>query len=62
MDDNKKIYSSRIMAAVRQRMGLEPDDDSLDAAIMEMDPCHVFNELCTWEGLINYGPTLKSWI
>lgn len=44
-------YNDSIMEAVRQRMGLEEDDDSQDEKIMSMDKYKVFREYCLWYGL-----------
>lgn len=45
-------YMDEIMEAVRQRMGLEEDDESADKEIMQMDRSEVFKEYCEWNGLL----------
>lgn len=45
-------YMDEIMEAVRQRMGLEEDDESADEEIMQMDRSQVFKEYCLWHGLL----------
>lgn len=56
-----KTYSKKIMEAIRQRRGLEPDDGSKDGEIMNMAKQDVFNEYCIWEGLLcGYGYNLLN--
>lgn len=55
-------YSDEIMEACRQRRGLEEDDESQDDEIMAMDKSEVLDEVATWEGLLGYGDTIKSWV
>ena len=45
-------YIDEVMEAVRQRMGLEEDDESADEEIMQMDRSKVFKEYCLWNGLL----------
>ena len=45
-------YNDSIMEAVRQRMGLDEDDESQDEEIMSMDRAKVFREYCLWNGLM----------
>lgn len=47
-----KTYNDDIMYALRQANGLEEDDTSLDNKIMSMDKKEVFNQYCTWNGLL----------
>ena len=53
-----KTYSENIMRNVRQNLGLEEDDTSMDDYIMSLTPKSVFDKYCTWEGLLGYGYTL----
>lgn len=55
-------YPEYIMRKLRQRRDLEPDDKSEDKDINLMSPNEAFNEVCTWEGLINYGSTIREWV
>lgn len=59
--DNKK-YPESIMEAVRQRLDLEPHDDSQDDEIMAMSPNEVFDHVCNWNGLVGYSNTIKNWV
>lgn len=55
-------YSKEIMVAVRQNLGLEEDDESKDAEIMEMDKDEILDKVATWNGLLGYGNTIKTWV
>lgn len=51
-DVNMDKYIDEVMEAVRQRIGLEEDDESADEEIMQMDRSKVFKEYCLWNGLL----------
>lgn len=56
-----KIYSEKVMEALRQNRGLEPNDTSEDEEIMKMAKRDVFNQYCAWEGLLGgYGHMLLN--
>lgn len=55
-------YPEYIMQKLRQRRGLEEDDTREDSDINTLSPGEAFDEVCNWEGLINYGSTIKGWI
>jgi len=50
----QKQYSDFIMRAVRQNIGLEEDDASRDAEIMEMSGEEIVDRYLTWNGIIGY--------
>ena len=50
----QKQYSDFIMKAVRQNIGLEEDDTSRDAEIMEMSGEEIVDRYLTWNGIIGY--------
>ena len=50
----QKQYSDFIMRAVRQNIGLEEDDTSRDAEIMEMSGEEIVDRYLTWNGIIGY--------
>ena len=50
----KRRYSNFIMRAVRQNMGLDEDDTSMDDEIMEMDGEEVVSRYLEWEGILGY--------
>lgn len=54
----KRRYSNFIMEAVRQNMGLDEDDTSMDDEIMEMDGEEVVRRYLEWEGIIGYTSTI----
>lgn len=58
----KEKYSEEIMEDLRQRRGLEREDTSQDKKIMEMSKDEALDEVATWNGLIGYGNTIKTWI
>jgi len=55
-------YPENIMQKLRQRRGLEEYDTSEDQNINTMSPSEAFDDVCNWEGLINYSHTIKHWI
>jgi len=55
-----KGYPQRIMQVVRQRLGLDEYDKSLDEEIMQLSKNEVFEHWCEWEGLINYASKLRN--
>lgn len=55
-------YFDSIMMAVRQNLGLDFNNTSKDELINAMTRQEVFNRVCEWEGLINYGETIRDWI
>ena len=60
--ENKNRYPEHIMKTLRQRLGLEEDDASRDEFINTYSPSEAFEEVCNWEGLINYASEIKWWI
>ena len=50
----QKQYSDFVMRAVRQNIGLEEDDTSRDAEIMEMSGEEIVDRYLTWNGIIGY--------
>lgn len=45
-------YNDDVMKAVRQSLGLEEYDTSIDNDIMQMDKKDVFKHYCLWNGLL----------
>ena len=50
------------MGYLRQRLGLEADDTSVDTSINTMSRDDAFSEVLEWDGLIRYDTRIKSWI
>lgn len=57
-----KKYDECIMEELRQRKGLEPNDKYFDDEIMSMSKEEALDEICTWNGLIGFGSTVKTWV
>jgi len=57
-----ETYPEYIMCDLRQRRGLEEDDTSEDQSIMSMNKNRILDEVCNWNGLINYGSSIRGWI
>lgn len=55
-------YPNAIMEAVRQNLGLEETDESMDDEIEEMSKEEVLERVCSWNGLLGYGSTIKQWV
>lgn len=49
-----KTYNEDVMKAVRQSLGYDENDNSVDEVIMKMDKEEVFERYCTWNGLIGW--------
>ena len=52
-------YLKRI---IRQNLDLEPDDKSQDDIIEQMSNDELFNRRLEWEGIINWGNTIKRYV
>ena len=48
-------YPENIMRMVRGNLDLELDDTSRDGEIEAMSKQEMFNRVCNWDGLIDYG-------
>lgn len=57
-----KQYPDYIYESVRQRWGYDEHDDSCDADIDALDKTEVLNIVASWDGLIDYGPTILEWV
>ena len=55
-------YSEEVMKKVRQRLGVEEDDTSLDLDIAGLHQGEVFNHCLCWEGIIGFGLPIRRWI
>ena len=55
-------YPENIMRNVRGNLGLEYNDTSCDNKIEAMSKSEIFNRVCEWDGLIDYGDTIIRWI
>ena len=55
-------YPENIMRMVRGNLELEFDDTNHDGEIEAMSKHEVFNRVCNWDGLIDYGDTIIKWI
>ena len=47
-------YPEYIMKKVRQRIGVEPNDNSKDEEIEIMSPGEIIDAVLEWEGIIGY--------
>ena len=52
-------YLKRI---IRQNLDLEPDDKSQDDKIEQMSNDELFNRRLEWEGIVNWGSTIKRYV
>lgn len=53
-------YDMYIMEMLRQRLGLEEDDTSLDDLIASYTPNEVFEEVLIWKGIIGFGSMIRD--
>jgi hypothetical protein len=56
------MYPEYILKMLRQRRGLDANDKSRDDVLNSMSMDQAFDEVCNWNGLINYGGTIRGWI
>lgn len=56
------MYPEYILRMLRQRRGMDTNDKSEDDVLNSMPMDRVFDEVCNWNGLINYGATIRGWI
>lgn len=54
------MYPYYIMRDVRQNLGLEPNDTSMDDEIISMDPEDVLRCYWEWNGIIGYTHQIIS--
>ena len=52
-------YLKRI---IRQNLDIEPDDKSQDDRIEQMSNDELFNWRLEWEGIVNWGRTIKRYV
>ncbi|PRR87320.1 hypothetical protein [Bacillus atrophaeus] len=58
-----EIYPETIIRYVRQRLGDDADDTSVDEDILKMSKNQVFSHVTKWNGLLgHYDETIKNWI
>jgi hypothetical protein len=50
------------MRAVRQNLGYEENDTTIDDTINKMKADNILDCVCNWNGLIHWGDTIKEWI
>lgn len=63
LEEETGKYPEHIMRDVRENKGLEPDDTSHDADIMEyMSRGEVLDAVAEWDGLIGYSHRIRSWV
>ena len=55
-------YEEYIMRDLRQRLGLEPDDESKDDEIMLMSKDEAFESILEWEGIVGYASLNRSYV
>jgi len=55
-------YPEDIMSDTRENMGYEPDIETADDEIMSCSKTEILDKVATWNGLIGYGNTIKSWV
>lgn len=55
-------YPEYIMKRLRQNMGLEPEDSSMDKEIDIMSPGEVVDRVLEWEGIIGYSQLITDLI
>ncbi len=58
-EDNTNRIRNDIIIDIRQNLGLEPNDKSMDDNINRMSLNEIFDRWCEWNGLINYGGKLR---
>jgi hypothetical protein len=58
LDDLGRKYPQVILEVLSKSMDYSIDDSHLET----LSPNEVFDCVCTWEGLINYGSTIRRWI
>ena len=55
-------YPEYIMKKLRQRLGLEENDTSMDMEINMYTPNEAFEEVLLWEGFVGWSGCFKMWI
>ena len=60
--ERDKKYSNYIYEIVRQSLGRDKYDFSIDERIDGMNSDEVLESVCSWNGLINFNTAIKEWI
>ncbi|KJR69194.1 MULTISPECIES: hypothetical protein [Bacillus] len=56
-------YPISIIQYVRQREGLDKEDDSMDKEILKMSKSEVFRDVLAWNGLLGgWDSIIKNWV
>lgn len=56
-------YPESILTCLRQRLGLDKEDTSLDIEFKKMSPNEAFSEVAKWNGLLGgYSDTILGWV
>ena len=56
------MYSDDVMQAIRQNLGLEPDDISRDSEIFRMSKLEAFEKCLNWENIVGYSGIILNFI
>lgn len=60
--DNANKYPDYIMQYVRNSLGLDEYNTERDDEINSMNKEELLNRVCNWNGLVDYGNTIKHWV
>lgn len=55
-------YPEKVLTILRERNGLDEDDDSRDEEWNTLTPNEVFEECLEWEGICGYATTILTFI
>ena len=58
--EDSNTYPEYVMKNIRQNLGLEPNDTSMDSEINNMSKREVFSRCLEWEGIIGYEYKILS--
>ena len=61
-DESDKKYPTYIYEIIRQNLGEDKYDISIDDIINDMDSDEVFKRVCIWNNLVNFDTTIKNWV
>lgn len=61
-DESDKKYPTYIYEIIRQNLGEDKYDISIDDIINNMDSDEVFKRVCIWNNIVNFDTTIKNWV
>lgn len=60
METNTERLALNVLGDIRENLGIDADDSSMDERINKMDNDELFRRWCTWNGLPEWDGPIKG--